>query len=78
MKLLEIKTEEELLHKFLNIDTKKLKLLMPSLDFEKSKDEQWVSLESLKKRLNTVMNVRNNEKSMRLLIIELQQELKGE
>lgn len=43
--------------------------------FEKELNQKWVSVKSLKPRLSTIMNTRNNEKSMRLLIIELQKEL---
>ncbi len=37
--------------------------------------ERWVTIDSLTKRLNTVMNVRNDEEAMRELIIDIQLEL---
>ena len=37
-------------------------------------DKKWIAIDSLHKRLSTVMNVRNNEKDMRLLFIEIQRE----
>jgi len=39
------------------------------------RDAEWVRVDELTKRLNSVMNVRNDEKAMRLLIIDIQLEL---
>ena len=41
-----------------------------------SAKKMWVSVESLNTRLNTVMNVRQDETAMRRLIIDIQKELK--
>lgn len=37
--------------------------------------EKWVTVKSLNKRLNTIMNVRQDEQCMRRLIIDMQLEL---
>lgn len=40
-------------------------------------EQKWIAADKLNKRLSSVMNVRNDEKAMRKLIIEIQQEIKG-
>ena len=47
-------------------------------EYKDKQKEKWVKLENLNRRLSSIMNVRNDEKMMRLLIIDLQLELKGE
>ena len=47
-------------------------------EFRDKQKERYVNIKSLQKRLNSVMNVRNNEEMMRNLIIDIQLELKNE
>jgi len=47
------------------------------LDEQDRNKKYFVEVDELNKYLSSVMNVRNNEKSMRLLIIDLQQKIRS-
>ena len=56
---------------------KKIKELIEESGSDKDfMESEWVAVDDLNKRLSTVMNVRNNEKDMRMLIIEIQLNLR--